>query len=90
VQNIFLAVSGMLALAVSIPAILGLARRHGLSDPRTQVSVAVLGGLMGAVLVASLRADLVPDELEAILAASVVAAGSLAVIILAWHGVRAR
>lgn len=89
-QNIYLAITGMLALAVSIPAIMALAARHGMSDPRPQFAVAALAGLMGAVLVASLRSDLVPDELEALLVVSVVGAGSVAVIFLVWHGLRTR
>lgn len=89
-QTIYLVLSAVVALAVSVPAILALARHYGMSDPRTQIAVAAVAGLMGSVVIASFRADLVPDHLERALAVTVVAGGSIAVIWLVWYGVRAR
>jgi drug/metabolite transporter (DMT)-like permease len=90
VQNIYLAIAGGLVLAATIPIIVELTRRYGMADVRVQVLVAGIAGMMGAVLITSLRSDLVPDELESVLAAIVLGVGSLAVGWLAWHGLRTR
>ncbi len=89
-QNIYLAIAGGLLLVAIIPVIVGLARRYGMADVRVQFVIAAIAGMMGAVLISSLRADLVPDELEWVLAAVALSVGSVAVVWLAWHGLHSR
>lgn len=89
-QTIYLVVSGVVALAVFIPAIMTLVRHYGMSDPRTQVAVATVAGLLGSVAVVSLRADVIPDAIERALAVVMVGAGTIAVLGLVWYGVRVR
>jgi hypothetical protein len=90
VQAVYLVTLIGVLLAIVVPLILRLSALYGIRDTRTQLVVTFTAALIGALLIVSLRADLVPDNLEAVLALALIPIGTLALAWLGWLLLRAR
>ncbi len=88
VQAIYLVILVGVMLAVAVPLILRFAANWGMRDVRTQFVVTVTAGVIGSTVIVSLRANLVPDSLEAVLRLAIIPVGTAALAWIGWLVVR--